>query len=327
MPGNGWRKAGPLVPIGLAAFVVLALTSAAHFNGKTDHQRSIVQTKSHAQSLATLTMKIGQQACTEAEQEAKNDPDRHDKRDLCAQFAAAIAAERSASSSDLQLWLGVVGFVAVMVTVCLTTYTALLNRTATQAATKAAEAGLLGAKAALAKEMPDVHINGVRFWKFGERNQPVEAIENLPLPPALGLRVYLINFGKTSPSLFEISYAFAIGRGHRPAEEPAWRGAGSESLAFDMLAHEPEARREIPQDSFYVPPFIELTGEDQAAIALGAMVWIRIAVAYRDFLGDEWKEGRFFCWRPSLMNPPPAREWVNELGAPGYFRRQRYNAP
>lgn len=60
------------------------------------------------------------QTCAEANETSDSDPGKREKRELCAQFRAAAAAERSAISADSQFVLSVIGLFAILTTLWVT---------------------------------------------------------------------------------------------------------------------------------------------------------------------------------------------------------------
>lgn len=96
---------------------------------------------------------VEEEACADAEQAGRDDTNYHDKRDLCAQYRAAVAAEQNTSWARWQFLLGVLGLAIVG-------YTLVLNATATDAATSQAR---IAQESLAAERRPWVSIQSVEI--------------------------------------------------------------------------------------------------------------------------------------------------------------------
>jgi hypothetical protein len=90
------------------------------------HQRQHDQYETYDAALA-----LTDEACAEARTESADESQRHDNRDLCAQYIAAASARKSANYTQFQTWIGLFGFSFVIVGL-------ILNWVATDAAAEQA---------------------------------------------------------------------------------------------------------------------------------------------------------------------------------------------
>jgi hypothetical protein len=121
---------GVLALVALAAFCITFLSLRVGQVEPSEQHGKWQAGGEHYQDADTPAALLAQKACAEADEVGPSDTEQHNKRDLCAQFQSAAAAEKSANFASWQTYLGVGGFVAVMITL-------LLNIRATNAAVDA----------------------------------------------------------------------------------------------------------------------------------------------------------------------------------------------
>jgi len=181
---------------------------------------------------------LAHEACADAEQPGNDTADTHDKKDLCAQFQSAAAAEKSADFARWQTRIGVIGLAAVLLTLA-------FNIRATNAAAEAAEAAKKSADAFMRAERPHLLVNSVEmegadFTVFGALDRsPVGALGRggAPREPEIPFAVFdLSNYGK-GVALFKTVVARMV-IGPLP-DEPDYSMATN---AKDIIAPEKEHR-------------------------------------------------------------------------------------
>lgn len=131
---------------------------------------------------------VYEEACADADEAGRDDPNYHDKRDLCAQYRAAVAAEANANSALLQLWLSGAGLVAILITLWFTGWSARASSEQARIARKAFEE--LERPYLFAQVRPKLEVEGVISKKDIENQSDPSAIleydfSNLGRSPAL----------------------------------------------------------------------------------------------------------------------------------------------
>ncbi|MBT9445734.1 MAG: hypothetical protein IV086_08555 [Hyphomonadaceae bacterium] len=115
-----WRAYGPLIGTGVVLFfgwLALALTGNEERQARAyQSYGGATQYIERAVDPGPTVLPVEKAACAEAEAAGDADADQHDKRDLCAQFRAAMAAERNADLAFWQTIIGVFGLAAVLAT-------------------------------------------------------------------------------------------------------------------------------------------------------------------------------------------------------------------
>ena len=141
MSDGYWRERYPAFGVGLilaASLLALALVpappSSAPAAQSGEYQRG-EQIQPPVDGLLTYS-DPGDEACSLAGQSSEADPDYHDKRDLCAQFRAAMATERAARETGAQTWIAGAGLIAVALALL---FNVLATNAAAESARRAAE--------------------------------------------------------------------------------------------------------------------------------------------------------------------------------------------
>lgn len=144
-----------------------------------------------------------EQACAEAEESGHDDPDYREKRDLCAQYLSAAAARRTADLAMAQNVIGVVGLVAIVITL-------IFNIRATNASTTAARAAEISARATHNAERAWLFVQTCNATKVFNAGQPLGfafkmAWLNSGNTPALDVEIWshhkLLQPGETFPAV------------------------------------------------------------------------------------------------------------------------------
>lgn len=112
--------------IALAVAMLLASCGGEQPSNPTEPYARSQGEAEQAVDMVSPPTRIGleEQACAEANESGRDDPDYHDKRDLCAQYQAASAARENARLASVQTWIGGAGLLAVIATLIFTGWSA-----------------------------------------------------------------------------------------------------------------------------------------------------------------------------------------------------------
>jgi len=125
MHGGSRRSNFALVVVALTAMLLLvsccgepSAATEQHYASQADAEASVDPVSPAVRS------SLHDEACAQAAESGSDDPEYHNKRDLCAQYRAAVAAEANAESACWQIWLSGLGLVALLISLWFTGWAA-----------------------------------------------------------------------------------------------------------------------------------------------------------------------------------------------------------